>query len=90
LPKKPPGKPAEKLPRNPLEKLPENPLEKFPEVVLEKLPEEVRVKAVELKTRVKLNRPSGTDLSVLLLCTRNTAAPEKQAGSANPERFWLV
>lgn len=76
---KPPGKPPEKLPKNSREKLPGNGRVRFPEEVLEILPEEVLVNAVELKARVKLNRPSGTGLRVLLLCTRNTAAPEKQA-----------
>jgi hypothetical protein len=89
---KPPGKPPEKLPEMVLEKLPENVLEKLPENVLEKLPdrEKLRVKDVELKKRVKLNPAAATGLRVLLLCTRNTAAPAMQAGSANPLRFWLA
>ena len=79
---KPRGKPPEKFPANVLEKLPEMVLEKFPD-------RDVREKDVELKERVKLNPPVATGLRVLLLCTRNTAAPAKQAGSANPLRFWL-
>jgi hypothetical protein len=78
---KPPGKPPEKFPSNVLEELPEIVREKFPD-------REVREKDVELKERVKLNPAAATGLRVLLLCTRNTAAPAKQAGSANPVRFW--
>ena len=81
FPKKPPGKPPEKFPGNVLEKLPEMVREKFPD--REKL-------RVELKERVKLNPEAATGLRVLLLCTRNAAAPAKQAGSANRLRFWLA
>jgi hypothetical protein len=77
---KPPGKPREKFPGKVLEKLPEIVWERFPD-------REVREKDVELKERVKLNPAAATGLRVLLLCTRNTAAPAKQAGSANPLRF---
>jgi hypothetical protein len=81
-----------KPPEKPPEKFPGNVLEKFPEMVLEKFPdrENVRVKEVELKERVKLKPAAVTGLRVLLLCTRNTAAPAKQAGSANPLRFWFA
>jgi hypothetical protein len=88
LPKKPPGKPREKLPENVLEELPENVLEELPENVLEKFPD--LVKDVELKKRVKLNPAVVTGFRVLLLCTRNTAAPSMQAGRVNPLRVWFV
>jgi len=89
LVKLPPKNPEKLPPGNPLEKFPEMVREKLPEKVLEKFPENVREKAVELKVRVKLNCPSGTDFRVLLLCTVNTAACAMQAGRANPGRVWF-